>query len=92
MVNDFYVNNIEISLLKVRRFYNSMGEMEVPPMMAMVVSPWRVCFFSFVLSTNKKKEHKSYSNSFSVLFALMQKEPKKSSPARSSAGRAGQRT
>jgi len=32
------------------------------------------------------------SKNLDVLFALMQKEPKKSSPARSSAGRAGQRT
>jgi hypothetical protein len=49
-----------------------------------------VLFFRSFFCTSKRKN--IIFKEISVLFALMQKEPKKSSPARSSAGRAGQRT
>jgi hypothetical protein len=48
-----------------------------------VIGGWDVSIFFFRLLACSK---------LSVLFALIQKEPKKSSPARSSAGRAGQPT
>jgi hypothetical protein len=52
-----------------------------------------VLFFRSFFCTSKRKNIKKYFQAVvSLLFALMQKVAKRSSPARCSAGRAGQRT